>query len=172
MLILVGVLDGVIRDTQYEDIFYFSIGALILVGVVALLGVEIREFYWNLISRKWPKVNGKVVNSKVSLEARERLGRPRLDFLTTTIVKYKVDGTDYQNRWIISRRNFKYAKNNPFRDSSTYLAGKSFLVYYNPRNPKVATLSPGIKIDSLVKILIIITFTVSMAISAYKYFLG
>jgi len=69
-----------------------------------------------------------------------------------------VEGKEYNLDWVADKSNYRYVKHNPFRKANSQLPGKITQVYYHPKNPEIATLSPGMKFDGFVKVIIIILF--------------
>mgnify|MGYP000179787126 CR=1 FL=1 len=113
-----------------------------LVYSIALLGIVInavRQMSRAGASRNWFTTNGQIVDSSVHQESDSPY------FVPVVKYKYRVEGQEYES----SRIRFTWTGENtsPWTASKVvnkYPVSKTVRVYYNPKNPSVAVLIPGV----------------------------
>jgi hypothetical protein len=109
-------------------------------------------------AKYFPTVVGKITSSEVGtpIVGVGREGGDRVQTFTLDITyKYVVNGKTYSSkkrRWHEVQSSF-----HRYHDSIArkYPLGKSVTVYYNPNNPKVAVLEPGLGLGALMGLFIL-----------------
>ena len=113
-----------------------------LVYSIALLGIVInavRQMSRAEASRNWFTTNGQVVYSSVHQESDGPYSVPVVKY------RYRVEGQEYES----SRIRFTWTGESTYPWTASkvvnkYSVSKTVRVYYNPKNPSVAVLIPGL----------------------------
>lgn len=93
----------------------------------------------------WPSVMGVITHSKVASEySRDSDGRTTKMYYPNIKYDYAVNGVDYKG----DKYELKVTKSSPDTFArnivNEFKLGKAVPVYYNPANPSIAILSPGV----------------------------
>ncbi len=124
-----------------RDHLQFSfVHSFIFLGLLVGSGVTIlcclKNIYWSFVSPRWPTTQGTILNSIIANTIRYRAPGLLVSF------EYSVEGKKYVgkklsfNPIVIDWRAEKNVLNYPIN--------KSITVYYNPKRPDVAVITPGI----------------------------
>lgn len=108
-----------------------KIGPLVLAGILFSIGAALAFDHYTrvrrgLASEEWPTVDG-VVTARTG---RQRVSRFWFD--------YEVDGAEYR------AHEAGFMMRPMYRPQLAYSSGDTVLVYYNPQEPSIATLNPGV----------------------------
>ncbi|HBC86305.1 MAG TPA: hypothetical protein DCZ94_05050 [Lentisphaeria bacterium] len=119
----------------------------ILFGLLVLL-MTLIDAYYAIASSSWPHASARILDSRVQKEELKNTDKndDRVRFIYNAEVKYsyKADGVDYEGTSI--RFAAIGTGDLPFVESfiKKYPAGSETIAYYNPKDPKIAVLEPGI----------------------------
>ena len=109
----------------------------------AILRGEFHFYRQGAESEAWPSTNGIVTQSRVEDLYRSndrRLYRPAVEY------RYQVGDLEYLSSRIRLGNTESYDKNGIARKLvENYYFGKEVIVFYDPRDPKLAILEPGIQ---------------------------
>jgi hypothetical protein len=137
----------------------------LIIGILFLLGVIIAFKVPKILSSMiWPKTEGVVFMSRI--KAWEYLPKYVDMWCPEVSYQYIIDGKTYIsnsidiNNLYCSEHNDNLAK----KVVSLYPIGKQVQVYYNPKNPTIAVLEPGLPIS--MELEWILTFIASVVIGA------
>ena len=103
-------------------------GTVVSVAAVATIAVA-------RASRRWPTVAGRVVRSEI------RDGRPVIRFV------YQVEGQEHEGSGVAAGDWPYRPARSAARRVQRYPVGAEVNVYYNPRQPNIAMLKPGLAPD-------------------------
>jgi hypothetical protein len=119
---------------------YIGRGILFAAAGFALLWNEMRNLRSGAASRDWPSTTGKVVARDVDP------GAPiaRFDSSLRLVYRYSVQGADYESSRIDFVGRYGGSSHDVAQGLRRYGQGEAVTVYYNPRNPGVAVLEPGV----------------------------
>ena len=121
--------------SNFEIIFY-------LIMVLVTIG-EMRFMFKNQSATKWHKTQGELFKLDADLEDRGSVA-------TELNYKYLVNGIEYHSNQIAyGTLNFLFIIFRRF-----YIKQDELTVYYNPENPKMAVLVPGIRIFHIANLVI------------------
>jgi hypothetical protein len=143
---------------KIDEIVPALIGLTIFSGLTAYLAWQLALA---LGSRRWPTTNGVITESSIVTVS---YGTPIQDNTSNTFTSdgrnyriyytYQVNGQSYESNGV---RFGGWLNSNPWDARATsqrYPAGKSVTVFYNPRNPRIATLET--RVSGLLYILLTI----------------
>jgi len=115
----------------------------VILGVAALGGLAVALWGWRVLRRsrrmrRWPSVEGEIVES--------RPGPPGEELLPRIVFRYTVDGREYRCPYRLPEGA------HPFSDYSKillerYPVGRRVTVHYDPGDPARATLEPRARDD-------------------------
>lgn len=112
----------------------------IVIGLLGTLGGgQLIWYAW--ASRKWPSTKGTIISRRLNVGTQTE-GNPT--YHADIRYEYHVDGRRHESGKISYKA---YGSTNPKGAVDTleqHKTGAEVTVYYNPRNPKVAVLYPGI----------------------------
>ena len=122
------------------------IGLIVFCGLYVLLK-GVRNVQMAMASAKWPKTAGVVVYSKTTRDATPQTRRTKYSviFSTKTIIRYKVNGQEYTTDVL----HFGQTLGSGDKSEATllhmrYPEGQEVMVSYNPGNPAIAVMKPGL----------------------------
>src|ERR1039458_2571115 len=123
------------------------IGLIVFCGLYVLLK-GVRNVQMAMASAKWPKTAGVVVYSKTTRDASPQKRRTKYTviFSTKTIIRYKVNGQEYTTDVL----HFGQTLGSGDKSEATllhmrYPEGQEVMVSYNPGNPAIAVMKPGLQ---------------------------
>lgn len=113
---------------------------LVLLLTIMMIVFGAVRLFQGLKSLNWKTTTGKVLENTI-----EERGYPGGFFAPVLFYQYTVDGNTYQS----AKYSFGF---NVFSNSASveeklkqYPIGSEITVYYNPLNPKISVLNPGVK---------------------------
>lgn len=120
-----------------------------LFSVIAawILGNETLSLRRGKQSESWPFTEGEVVSSHVK-SRHDSDGD--ISYSAAVRYEYVVDNTTYVSRTISFGRKLYFGRSSAEEVVATYPVGEKVTVYYDPDNPKIATLEPGISVGSFI----------------------
>ena len=121
----------------------------LLFSVVAawMFGSEILALRRSKQSESWPFTEGEVVSSHVK-SRHDSDGDT--SYSAAVRYEYEVNGTTYVSRTISFGRKLYFGRASAEDVAAMYPVGEKVTVYYDPNNPKIATLEPGISVGSFI----------------------
>jgi len=129
---------------------------LIIIG----LGLSVKgviAFTEDKESEKWPKASGMIIHSTLGEKENDE---GKISYFADIEFKYSVDSISYTNDRI-SYWKFLSPDSSNFEESLLkYPLNKKVSVYYNPKDPKIGYLEPGISIGSYIYLIFGIAFIV------------
>jgi len=146
--------------------FLLLIFVCLVVGAIYYVFVSLPKA---IKAKRFPTVLGKITRSEVGTPV-VGMGRESGDriqtFTLNIIYKYTVNGKTYSSdkrRWHEVQSSF-----HRYHDAIArkYPLGKPVTVYYNPQNPKVAVLKPGLGLGALTGV-----FLYTLAIAFLTFFI-
>lgn len=120
-------------------------GVLLLVGVV-FLGAAVGAIGLARASCSWPTVPGRVARSEIRTNRRAN-GLP--GFRTMVRYEYVVDGEEYEGREVTAGEFPYRSARGATRRLAPYPVGALVTVRYDPNEPEIALLEPGVSVDVL-----------------------
>jgi len=131
--------------TPFENLIVRIFGMLFsgaLTGIV--LYYQYLAWRWGEKSKHWPFVHGKITFAEV-----EKWGwTSRATFYPEIKYKYTVNNQSYTGKRIEFGIRFGLAESTAESIIGAHRVGKQTKVYYNPDNPKLATLKTGVPCGS------------------------
>jgi hypothetical protein len=129
---------------------YFFGTLVLLVAPIAAYSTAV-DFLDARVSRNWPHVQGKVIESRVQ---RNQQLSTRTFFKPIVVYRYEVGGKPYTADRI-SHQDFGDADESAAHSiCAPYPTGASVEVFYNPENPAAGLLEPGLTWRSYFSLLI------------------
>jgi hypothetical protein len=121
----------------------------LLFSVVAawMLGRETLALRRSKQSESWPYTEGEIISSHV--RSKYNTGG-RTSYSAAVRYEYEVDGTTYVSCTISFGSKLYFGRFSAQEVVATYPVGEKTTVYYNPNNPRIATLEPGISMGSFI----------------------
>jgi len=115
----------------------------ITIGVFALAGLIIGIWSWKNISKAkkseaWPKIDG-VITSSDSMNNKENL-MPEIEY------SYQVDEQTHTGKLELATSDVAMP-GHAEKHAEKYPLNSTIEVYYDPENPEVSTLEPGVRKD-------------------------
>ena len=132
-----------------------AIGAL-AIGLVVLFGLYLvlkgaRNVQLAVASVKWPTTSGTVLRSDTTRDVvhSTRTTSGSVTFSTKTVIRYAVNGHDYTTDVLHFGQTLGSGdKSVAALQALRYPAGKKVTVSYNPSNPAVAVMKPGLHAEA------------------------
>jgi hypothetical protein len=127
---------------------------MLIVGLVAVLGLYFflkgaRRIQLAVTSAKWPATSGKVVSSETTRDVSTYRRSSSVTFDTTTLIRYSVDGK--ANTTDVLRFGQALGsgdKSDAALQRLRYPAGKDVPVSFDPSQPAVAVMKPGLHAEA------------------------
>lgn len=129
----------------------FCILGLIGAFGLYLVVLGLRNIQRALASRRWPKTHGVVADSQsgATTSRDSRTGTSSTMYSTTTTVRYRVDNHDFTTSTIHFGQTFGSGDASEAElQALRYPVGAKFEVSYDPRNPSVGVVRPGLHADA------------------------
>ena len=123
------------------DVFFILLIFLIFFFTLAWLEVlrpQCLALKWRNASKQWPKVKGKITIADLEK------GFNRDGFSTDIWYEYTVNTIDYASHRIALGVFLETFREDAMKTLKQYKPGQAIEVYYNPANPKMAVLQPGV----------------------------
>jgi len=129
---------------------------MLALGLVAFFGLYlflkgVRNVQMAAASAKWPTTSGEVVSSETTRDASpdRRKSPSTVTFDTRTVVRYTVNGREYTT----DQRHFGQTLGSSDKSDAAlqrlrYPAGQSVTVSYNPANPSIGVIKPGVHAEA------------------------
>ncbi|MGA3026648.1 MAG: DUF3592 domain-containing protein [Bryobacteraceae bacterium] len=129
---------------------------IVVVGLVVLFGLYLflkgaRNVQLALASTKWPKTSGIVVGSDTtrSVTSNRRTNQSSATFSTKTVIQYAVNGQNYTTDVLHFGQTLGSGdKSAAALQRLRYPVGKKVVVSYNPRNPAIGVMKPGLHAEA------------------------
>ncbi len=126
--------------------------SIFLIGLVIFLGLYLfvkgaRNVQWAMASVNWPTAPGVVLHSDTTRDVTKGTRRTAasVTFSTKTLVQYSVNGQTYTTNILHFGQTLGSSdKSEAALQALRYPAGKEVAVSYNPSNPAVAAVRPGL----------------------------
>jgi hypothetical protein len=130
--------------------YLFVVGLLVALGGF-LLFKGLRNVQLAVESAKWPVTSGVVVSSETtrSVTRDERKNRSSVTFDTKTVIHYAVNGHEYDTDVLHFGQTLGSSdKSDAALQRLRYPAGAKVPVSYNPANPSVGVMKPGLHAEA------------------------
>ncbi|MBL6991628.1 MAG: DUF3592 domain-containing protein [Bacteriovoracaceae bacterium] len=107
-------------------------------------------------SNSWPSVAGEIVGSSLSTStSTDSKGRRSTTYRANIVFKYTVNGKNFRTNtpWIGAADTSSSNRSGAQSTVNKYQVGAQAKVFYNPKQPSVAVLEPGVTFDSMLLLL-------------------
>ncbi len=139
------------------------ISIVIIAFALLLLWSLVKLFHYIMLakaSESWPSTNGTILSNELGTS---RSDKGRSTHYAKVHYRYNVDGRDYTSRI----KGYHMSAAGDFAFVNDNQPGKDIEVFYNPTNPKQATLQTG---DSITNYLAIICVLVGLGVCLWMGF--
>lgn len=118
-------------------------------------------------SKGWLQTSGEVQSSKLKVHRGTNSDGVGTDsYYAQVVYKYTVNGIQYRSDRVFFGQDASTSKVSAKRRVAEYAPGNQVKVYYDPENPKVSVLEPGIHLGVFLLLAFGIAFTCSGLFSA------
>ena len=127
---------------------------MLTVGLVAVFGLYLflkgaRRIQLSVTSAKWPTTAGKVASSETTRDVSTYRRNSSVTFNTETVIHYTVNGQEYAtNQLHFGQTLGSSDKSEAALQRLRYPAGKNVPVSYDPANPAVGVMKPGLHAEA------------------------
>ena len=128
------------RFDRYRQYWRLAGFALLAVALVVLPLLSARQLHNAVVSPAWPQTEGRVTHSMVD---RERRGSEEYGAELHVWYTYQVDGQSYRGTVVTFGRN-RVGEAHMRAVAARYPVGATVRPYYDPADPSVAVLEPGL----------------------------
>ncbi len=131
-------------------VFAYVFGLLMIaLGAVSfvLLPIGCKSVVAQYSANEWPSVQGTVVAARLLERETENEESTYTEYHAQVSTRYEIDGRNYEIREVYVGQRGAWASNYARERKLVrkYRKGRRVSVYYNPADPGVATLEPGLR---------------------------
>ncbi|GGB79286.1 hypothetical protein GCM10011352_01180 [Marinobacterium zhoushanense] len=134
---------------------------ILMLGIwLCFMAFSVKKVFLGRASLLWPKIPALVIASHIETKS----VRNGLKFYAPIIeFKYKVNGISYTSSNFTYMGTSGFTKKYAGKYTARYFVGKHINIFYNPRNPEMAVIIPGIHRLQYASILVITIFIFGFA---------
>jgi hypothetical protein len=132
------------------------VSLLIICAAAGFLVRELLLLRRGIQSQSWPYTEGTILSSRVKQAGQYDSTQYRV----AVRYQYVVDGTTYTSRRRAFGLRYSTGRHDARKVADEYSAGTTVTVYYDPKNPKLAALEPGIAVENFIVLAVCLVFLV------------
>jgi len=150
------------------------LGSISSMGIFLLIGLGLSVWGWTILqdaraSASWPSVEGRVISSEVT---RSTDADGAVSYSPEVTYSYTVENASYTNGRIKFGENAYGNRNKAEEIAANYPVGRTVTVYYEPEQPALSVLEPGVTAGSFIVLCIGVFFVIiSLMIAPLAMFL-
>lgn len=151
------------------------LGSISSMGIFLLVGLGLSVWGWTILqdaraSASWPSAEGRVIGSEVTRSTDADGGD---SYSPEVTYSYTVENASYTNDLIKFGENAYGSRNKAEEIAANYPVGRAVTVYYDPEQPDLSALEPGVTAGSFIVLCIGAFFVgISLIIAPLTMFLS